>query len=323
MKAIAFLKTGPADVLQQMDLPRPSVAANQVLVRVRAAGVNPSDSLFRSGGLPFVRLQFPFIPGLDVAGVVETVGAAVNGFKSGDAVYGMLPNAKMGGYAEYAVLSSDALVPIPTGLSFAEAAAVPCAALTAIQALQHHAGLHAGMCVLVNGASGGVGSFAVQIAKALGAQVTATTSARNLDWVKKLGVDSVFDYARLPSLEPEQPFDVVLDAVGLLNWSQVQQWLRPGGVGVTVNPLRGNPIAGLRARLSGRRWKTFFVQPRASDLHSINDWLEKALVRPQIEQVYPLESAVQAHRHSESKRVRGKLVLLLDSPQSQPNPGQT
>jgi NADPH:quinone reductase-like Zn-dependent oxidoreductase len=312
MRAIAFQQTGPADVLQEMDLPRAVPGPGQLLIRVIAAGVNPSDPLFRSGGLPFVRLQFPFIPGLDVAGIVESVGKDVQHFKPGDPVYGMLPTARMGGYAEYATLDAGAAAIIPANLTFIEAAAIPCAALTAFQSLLKTAHLQPGMRVLVHGASGGVGSFAVQIARAAGAAVTATTSARNLDWVSGLGAEAVVDYATLPGTAFPSPFDVVLDAVGVLTSKMALPWLRAGGTGVTVNPLRGNPLAGLRARLASRQWKFIFVRPSGDDLMTLNRWLAEGLVRPQLERIYPLAEAAAAHQASETKRVRGKLVLMVD-----------
>lgn len=315
MKAIAFRQYGTADVLQKLDMPQPTLAPDQVLVRVAAAGVNPSDPLFRSGALKlFIRVQLPFIPGLDIAGTVAEVGAEVKRFRPGDRVYAMLPNSKMGGYAEYAAVDEKSLAPIPAGVSFTDAAAVPCAALTSLQALRDEAEVKPGTRVLVNGASGGVGSFAVQIAKAMGAHVTAVTSSRNIEFAKQLGADEAFDYTSGDITKGAMRFDVVFDAVGLVPFARWKNILRPGGVGVTVNLILGSPIAKLRARLTGggKRWKSLLVKPIGADLEQLNTWLASGAVRPMIEQCYPLDQAREAHRQIETKRTRGKLVLTVD-----------
>lgn len=315
MKAVVFRKYGGIEVLEHAELPQSTPAPGKILIRVAAAGVNPSDALFRSGALKmFLRLKMPFIPGLDVAGIVENAGDSASRFKPGERVYAMLPNTEMGGYAEYALVDAESIAPIPTHLSFAQAAVVPCAALTALQALRDKAKLKAGDRVLVNGASGGVGSFAVQIARAMGAHVTGVTSKANLEFVRQLGASAVVDYTAGDVTQSEQRFDVIFDAVGMVPFARWKRILNVGGVAVTVNPILGSPLARWMARFNGggRRWESLLVKPLGTDLKQLNTWLESGVVCPIIESYYPLEAVAEAHRRIESKRTRGKLVLIVD-----------
>jgi NADPH:quinone reductase-like Zn-dependent oxidoreductase len=315
MGAIGFRRYGGVDVLEPLDLPLPALGPHSVLIRVIAAGVNPADWAIRSGALRlFVRLRLPFVPGLDVAGVVAAVGEQVTRFRPGDAVYTMLPPVAGGGYAEYAAASEAAVALLPVTASFTEAAAVPCAALTALQALRDVAKLRPGAHVLVNGASGGVGTFGVQIAKALGAHVTAAASARNMELVRLLGADEVLDYTQVDVTAGDARYDVVLDAVGALAYGRARRSLRPGGVMVTVNFNRANPLALLRARLdrAERRLGTLLVAPNGADLALLAEWIDFGKVRPIVERTFTLAEAAEAQRASAGKRVRGKLVLVVD-----------
>jgi len=314
MTAIAFSQYGDASVLQRMERPVPSLAPDQVLIRVAAAGVNPADWVIRSGQLRrFVRIQFPFVPGLDVAGVVEAAGANVTRFKPGDRVSAMLPNTKNGGYAQFAAVAETSIAPVPAGLALIDAAAMPCAALTALQALRDKVTLKPGARVLIHGAAGGVGSFGVQIARILGASVTGTCSARNIDFVRDLGADDVIDYSREDVTARQGHYDVIFDAVGLVGFGRWRQALKPGGEVVTVNPVRGNPALQVLARLTGsKRLRALFVRPDGQDLAQLNQWAAEGQIRPIIDRQYPLAEAVAATRQSEGKHVRGKLVLIVD-----------
>jgi NADPH:quinone reductase-like Zn-dependent oxidoreductase len=315
MGAVGFRSYGPAEVLEPLKMERPEIGPDTVLVRVAAAGVNPADWLLRSGRLRFVaRSRLPFVPGADVAGVVEEVGRAVTRFRPGDAIYAMLPSVAGGGYAEYAAVAEGAVALAPPNLSLAEAAAVPLAALTALQGLRDEATLATGDLVLVNGASGGVGTFAVQIAGALGARVSAATSGRNAELVRGLGAEEVLDYTSEDVTAGEACYDAVFDAVGVYPFRRWKRVLRKGGVAVTVNPVLGNPAARLVARVAGgkRRLGSVFVKPSGPDLETIAGWISSGRVRPVIDETYPLSEAAVAHRYSESKRVRGKLVLIVD-----------
>jgi NADPH:quinone reductase-like Zn-dependent oxidoreductase len=314
MQAVGFQRYGSAEVLEQLQVARPALGADSVLIRVVAAGVNPADWRFRSGQFRFaIRLKLPFIPGSDVAGIVEAVGPAVTRFQPGDAVYAMLPTMSGGGYAEYAAATEEQVALMPRNLSFTDAASVPLAALTALQALRDKARLQAGAAACIYGASGGVGSFAVQIAKALGAQVTALCSERNMDFARQLGADEVIDYTRqdLSALTPR--YDVLFDAVNALSFRQARRALRPNGVAVTVNPFADKLAPDWLARFrGGRRLRSLLVQPSGADLQTLADWIETGQLRPTIDRSYPLADVAEAHRYSETLRVRGKLVLVVD-----------
>lgn len=320
MKAIQIQEYGSSEVLQIREVPKPEPKPDEVLMRVVAASVNPADSLLRSGGLRFF-IKLPFVPGCDVAGIVESVGNAVQDFRPGDAVYTMLPANKGGGYAEYAVASAAHTAPIPAHLTFEEAAAVPLTALTALQYLRK-ADLKAGQHILINGASGGVGSFAVQIAKALGAQVTGVASSRNQAFVRELGADQVLDYERDDFLQADRPYEVIFDAANTLSLRKARPALKPGGALLSVNPIAGNPISKLLARLQGRRIESLLVQPSGKDLAQLNTWLAAGSLRPVVEQTYDLDEVAAAHQRSESKRVRGKLVLIVDRVLAQQRMGE-
>ena len=314
MRAVGIRRYGPPEVLESLEVERPEPGPDGVLIRVAAAGVNPADCLLRSGGLRFVvRQQMPFVPGADVAGIVEATGPGVTRFKVGDPVYAMLPNTAGGGYAGYAVAAEGTVAPIPLSLTFGEAAGVPLAALTALQSLRDKANLAAGGHVLVNGASGGVGTFAIQIAKVVGARVTAAASGRNEDLVRSLGADEFLDYTAADVTAGKARYDVVLDAANVLPFWKVRRVLGPKGVFVSVNPFIGRLSPGWLARFrGGRRIESVLVKPDGGDLEKVGAWIGAGEVRPVIEHSYPLAEAAAAHRRSESRRARGKLVLVVD-----------
>lgn len=313
MKAVGFRRFGSADVLETLEVPKPTLTSHTVLIRVVATSVNPGDWQIRNGRFRFfIRSRLPFIPGADVAGVVEQVSPDVTHFHPGDAVYAMLPLAAGGGYAEYAVANEAIVAPIPSGLSITEAAAVPLAALTALQALRDKAHLQRDAHLLINGASGGVGSFAIQIAKAMGAHVTAVCSTRNADLVRRLGADEVRDYTHEDITTGEARYDVIFDTRDNHSFWKWQQILRPKGVLVSVNPVLENPVTRLLVSLRGHQLKSIFVHPSGSDLETLNGWIATGQIRPVIDQAYPLVDAAVAHRYSETTRAQGKLVLIVN-----------
>ena len=314
MQATGFRRYGEADVLELLDVPRPALAADTVLIRVVAAGVNPADWRIRSGQFRlFARLKLPFVPGSDIAGVVEAVGPAVRRFRPGDAVHAMLPSLAGGGYGQYTAVPEQHVAPMPANLSFVEAAAVPLAGLTALQALCDQADLQSGMHILINGASGGVGSFAVQIAKALGARVTAACSGRNVALVQNLGADAVLDYTQTDITTSVDRYDAVFDAANAYPVWRWRRVLKPAGVAVSVNPSYVLPPLGWVVRLSRRpRLRALLVQPSGADLETLGPWLADGTVRPLLDRSHPLEDAAAAHRHSETGRARGKIVLVVD-----------
>jgi NADPH:quinone reductase-like Zn-dependent oxidoreductase len=281
------------------------------LIRVRAAGVNPIDWRIRSGSLRFILPgRLPLILGFDVSGEVAEVGPEVTDLKVGDEVFAFLAGRHGGGYAEYAVASQHVVVPKPENLSHEEAAAIPLAASTALQALRDLAKVSEGSDVLINGAAGGVGTFAVQIGKTLGARVTGVCSTGNLEFVTELGADRVIDYTGEVFTAGDHRFDVVFDAVAKSSFSASRGVLRPYGVYVTTVPsLKTLLLAAVTRLAGGRRCRNVLVRPRGDDLRHLKGLVEEGKLRPVVQQVYPLEQAAEAHRVSEAGHVRGKVVL--------------
>ncbi|MEU9130153.1 NADP-dependent oxidoreductase [Kitasatospora sp. NPDC048540] len=302
MRAVVFSRFGDESVLESVELPVPRPAPGEVLVQVRAAGVNPVDWKAREGWVGTGR-PFPLGLGWDVAGVV--VGsAAPEGPAVGDEVYGMLPLPYGAAYQEFTTVPAAAVAPKPAALTFEQAAAVPLAALTAWQALDA-AGVKGGERVLVQGGAGGVGHFAVQLAKARGARVLATASGRNLGFLRDLGVDEAIDHTR-GDLATVDPVDLVIDAVG--GRVQRESWglLRAGGTLITLpEPL---DEAHRRPGIDARR---VVVSPDGAALSRIGELITAGVVRVEVQQVLPLDRAADAHRISAGGRVRGKLVLTI------------
>ena len=334
MKAVIAEQYGGPEVLQLAnDLPVPGIGPNGVLIRVHATSVNPADWKLRSGWLSgYWKLRFPVIWGCDASGVVEQVGGSVTLFKPGDEVYGFkhgkVGETYRGTYAEYAVLPENMLAIKPAPLSHEEAAAVPLAAVTAWQSLVGKGRIKPGSKVLIHAAAGGVGIFAVQIAKSFGAYVAATASARNREFLRSLGADEVIDYAQDRIENKLSRYDVVLDAVGESVWSSSLKVLRPGGRLVTLTiPTPHAPsgrfqffstaVAGVlsgvaRALIRGKAFLMTQVKPRGGDLEKINVLIEAGKLKPVIEKIYPLEQIAEAHRESEKGHVRGKLVVKIN-----------
>ena len=321
MKAIYIENYGGAEVLRFGELPRPVPKTGQVLVEVRAASVNPRDWLLREGRYVFRHLtrEFPLVLGSDVSGVVVEVGPDANRFKRGASVFGMqTPFGRMGGYAEYIAISEAALARKPEGVSHEEAAAAPCAALTGYGALIRIGHIGPKSHVLIVGASGGVGSYAVQIAKALGASVTAVTSTGNITLVQSLGADRVIDYKteRFTSVIRNQ--DVVFDTIGKESLTSCRLVLASGGRYITTIPsgrtAMQSAISGLRRFVSGGRTPSahvVLVRANGDDLERIAALMAEGRIRSVIDSVYPLHEARAAHEKSRSWRTRGKLVLQV------------
>jgi NADPH:quinone reductase-like Zn-dependent oxidoreductase len=321
MKAVVITGYGSSDQLSLKELPDPGPpGSGQILLRVRAASVNPIDWKIRKGSMRLVMpAKFPLVLGYDVAGEVVEIGPEVTRFQSGDAVFGVVDVKRQGGsYAGLALAREAALAAKPPALSFEEAAALPMAALTALQALRDKGELVAGEDVLVNGASGGIGHFAVQIASALGASVTAVTSARNLEFVRGLGAREVIDYEEEDFTGRDQTWDVIFDAVANLSYTDCEPVLaRDGGIYVTT--LGGPKLMiwiGLTALggLFGQRKRARFVmvKHRAEDLAFLARLVEQRKLRAEIQEVFPLEKIREAHELSEAGHVRGKIVVRVE-----------
>jgi NADPH:quinone reductase-like Zn-dependent oxidoreductase len=308
MRAVMFDSYGSPQVLTLKEVPSPQTAAGEVLVRVHAAGVNPLDWKVRAGHVKaWLQHRLPLIPGWDVSGVVEAVGSGVRAFKVGDAVYGMLDFTHNGAYAEYVATRTRNLAPKPGSIDHVHAAAVPLAALTAWQALFNVARLTLGQTVLIHGAAGGVGHFAVQFAKWKGARVIGTASSGNEGFLRELGADEVIDYRTRPFEEVVHDVDVVFDPIG--GDTQERSWkvLKKGGVLVATLGI-SSPEA---ATEHGVRGEGVMVGPDNAQLTQIATLIDAENVKPAVSAVLPLAEAARAHELSQTGHVRGKIVLKV------------
>jgi len=313
VKAIQFDRYGAPAVLACREVAEPVCGPAQLLVRVHAAGVNPKDCLVRKGKFRwFTGRRFPLGVGHDFAGTIEAVGPQVHDFQAGDAVYGMTNGWHGRTYAEFLVAQPSETALKPASLGFAEAAAVPLAAMTALQALRDIGGVTPGQRVCINGSSGGVGTFAVQIAIILGAHVTAVCSGRNADLVRRLGAHQVLDYTHDDIRRLPEPVDVFFDVFGNGVFPEISPCLKPRGRFISTVP--GLPILkwGLFSRLwPGPRAHLVIVKSCAADLQTLSGWIVEGRLHPVVDREYPLAEATQAHVYVETKRARGKVVLTV------------
>jgi NADPH:quinone reductase-like Zn-dependent oxidoreductase len=323
MKAIVQDNYGPADVLELRDIDKPEIAEDEVLVRVHAAGVD-RGAWHVMTGLPYpirlagygLRAPKNPVPGADVAGVVEAVGKAVTRFQSGDEVFGI---AK-GSYAEYARAPEDKLAPKPANLTFEQAAAVAISGLPALQGLRDHGKLRPGHKVLIIGASGGVGTYAVQLAKAFGAEVTGVGSTTKLDMVRSIGAHHVIDYTHEDFAEGEQRYDVILEIGGNSSLSRLRRALTPKGTlviagGETDGRWLGGTDRQLRALLLapfvGQKLGTFISRENHADMIVLKQLIEAGKLTPVIDRTYPLSEVPEAIRYLEQGHARGKVVITV------------
>jgi len=324
MKAIVYSRNGPAAEVRLTEVPRPEPRERQVLVKVHAASANaldyrgveeispetdPGGNAHRSGNK---------VPGADIAGRVETVGAAVTQFQPGDEVFGVAAGLA-GGFAEYACALEGRLAPRPADLSFEAAAAVPLASMTALQGLRDKGKIQPGQKVLINGASGGVGTFAVQIAKSFGAEVTAVCSARNLDTARSIGADHVIDYAREDFTQSGKRYDLILGVNGYHPILDYRRALSPGGryvvIGGSIPQILQGALIGPMLSLVGSTKMGFMGIARANqkDLIFVRDLVEAGSVAPVIDRIYPLREAAAAFRYLAGEHAAGKVVFTVDS----------
>lgn len=328
MLAFIYERYGPPDGLRMVAVAKPAPGAGEVLVKILATSVNPADWHSMRGKPAFSRITLGLlrpkhqILGVDIAGQVEAVGRDVTRFTPGDEVYANLLNHGYGGFAEYASVPVDVVSSKPANLSFEEAAAVPMAALTALQGLRHHGEVRPGQQVLINGASGGVGTFAVQIAKAYGAEVTGVTSTGNIDLVRSLGADHVVDYTTTDFARVGQRYDLILDTVGNRSVPDLRRALTEGGKAAVTGfttmakllrvALLGGAGPGTRSS-SGRRQDIAMVSARVAtaDLELLSTLLEAGKVRPAIDRRYPFAEIPAAIAYLEQGHARGKVVARL------------
>ncbi len=313
MKAVFINQYGSAELLQYADVEKPQIKSDQMLVKVHATSVNPIDWKIRSGMIQLLTgYNFPLILGFDVAGVVEEVGNSVTNFQVGDSIYAYLDSLPGGAYAEYAAVSERAACLLPNTMSYEQAAAVPLAALTALQALRDSGEIQPGQQVLINGASGGVGSFAVQIAKALETEVTAVCSTKNVELVETLGADYVIDYTQKDFTQDTKQYDIIFDAVAKESFSRCQNILKPNGIYVTTLPALDTLVQGLLTFLvPGKTAKFMLANSSGKDLAFLKNLIEANKLRSIIAKTYPLSELAAAHEESEQGRVVGKLVITV------------
>ncbi|HXO32406.1 MAG TPA: NADP-dependent oxidoreductase [Candidatus Acidoferrales bacterium] len=309
MKAVRIHTYGGPEVLKFEDAPRPEPAPGEVLIKVNAAGVNPIDWKIRAGHLkdhrPYV---FPLILGWDVSGIIEANGLGGTRFKNGDEVYARSDIARNGAYAEYIVAKQVQVAQKPKLIDHIHAASIPLAALTAWQALFDAAGLSAGQRVLIHGAAGGVGSFAVQLAKWKETHVIGTASARNQAFIQELGADESIDYTKSRFDDVLRDVDVVFDTVA--GETQTRSWkvLKKGGILVSI----ASPPSAEDAGKNGVRQAFVFMVPNASQLAEIAKLVDSGKLKPVVETVLPLSDARRAHELSQTGHTRGKIVLRVD-----------
>ncbi len=312
MKAVSIEKYGGPDVLQYKDHPIPEINAEELLIKVIASSVNPVDWKLRKGMLKFLPGQkLPKILGGDIAGVVEKVGENVTEFKVGDEIYGLISAAKGGAYAEYAIAKPHQIAIKPKNISFEEAATIPLAGLTAYQSLKRLGKLKQGDQVFINGCSGGVGHFAVQIAKAMGASVTGTCSTKNINIVKELGADKVIDYTKETIYRKDFNYNIIFDAVANQSARKVKKYLCKNGRYVTTLPSISvflNMIFGI---FRSQKSKIIAVKSISEDLRFLSELVKSKKLDTVIDRTYGLKDIKAAHIYSETGRVVGKLAITI------------
>src|SRR5712671_6025427 len=327
MKAIVRMQYGPPDVLQFTEIEKPVPKHNEVLIQVFAASVNPADRFQLRGApwsrIPGLRTPKQLVIGCDIAGRVEAVGKAVKQFQPGDDVFGV-PGFAGGGFAEYVCAPEAKLARKPANLSFEGAAAVPIAAITALQALRDKGKLQLGQKILLDGASGGVGTFAIQIAKSFGADVTAVCSTGKVDLVRSIGADHVIDYTKKDFTKGDQRYDVIFDNVCNHSFSDRRRVLTPNGIcvlagigGAGLHPETwGRIIGGFKADLLSRFVRQKFVRyvtkMDKEDLKLLSDLMRTGEVTPVIDRTYKLSETAEAMRYFEEGHARGKVVITVE-----------
>ena len=314
MKAFVQERYGSSDVLELREIERPAVKDGEVLVKVLAVSVNPADwrcmrakPLFSRATLGLLRPKHK-IPGGDIAGRIEAVGRGVTRFKPGDDVYANLLDHGLGGFAEYVSVPVDVMALKPRDLTYEEAAAVPMAAVTALQGLRHHGEIRPRQKVLINGASGGIGSFAVQIAKSYGAEVTGVTSTRNLDLVRSLGADHVVDYTKTDFARGGQRYDLIHDTIGNLSVPDLRLALAEGRKAAVTGFTTVPHLIGVSLR-GGKAIAQVTAHATAKDLELLSELIEAGKVRPEIDRRYPFAEIPAALTYLEQGHARGKVVV--------------
>lgn len=321
MKAIVYTQYGSPDVLKLQNVEKPLPKDNEVRIRVRAAVVTPADCSFRRADPFMVRFVYGLfrprnrILGVELAGEIEEIGRDVKGFQAGDRVYGISPKS-FGAHAEYVCLPETAPLALkPADMTDEEAAGICDGALTSLVFLRDAAKIKSGQKVLVNGASGSVGAYAVQLAKYYGAEVTGVCSAANVELVRSLGADRVIDYTQTDFTRTGEPYDVIFDAVGKSSYSRCKDVLAPAGVYLSTVPSAGLMLSMLMTAIGGGKKAKFVtagLKQNQQNLHFLRGLAESGQLRPVIDRRYPLERIAEAHRYVETGRKKGNVVIAMD-----------
>ena len=313
MKAILTKEYGNANVLAMADIEKPTIEDGELLIQVMATSVNPMDWKIRSGEMKMMTGKTPpQVLGADFAGIVSEVNSSVKGFKRGDEVYGMVNGMKGGAYAEYLKIKEDMLALKPSSINFDEAASLPLVAQTAYQALVHKAQVKKGDHVLINGATGGVGSAAVQIAKALGGTVTGVCSTKNIEFAKSLGADHIVDYKKENVLTNRNSYDIIFDTIGNHSFAEFKPTLKPGGTFVTTMPTIPAMLFGSILNLfRSKKSEIVMSASKTEDLNAIRKMVQEGKLKPQITEIFTMDKIKDAHILSEKGRVVGKIVIKI------------
>lgn len=310
MKAVVIDAFGPAENMRIREIPVPQPGKKQLLVKVYAAGVNPVDTYIRKGTRPKISgLKFPKVMGRDLAGEVESVGSGVKGFKPGDKVMSsVMPVTGGGSYAEYAVVEQGRACAMPSNASFEEAAGIPIAGVTAIQSFEQAGVPLEGKSILIIGASGGVGTFAIQAAKELNAKITAVCSSKNFETVKKLmGAGEIMEYDKFDYLHSGRKFDFIFDYAGGGDLKLLRGLLNPRGEYITTVGRPGLFMGGMFES----KYNWFMADINTLDLEWLKESIETGKMKVVMDRVFPLEKAVEAHKYIETKRAVGKVILKV------------
>jgi NADPH:quinone reductase-like Zn-dependent oxidoreductase len=318
MKAVVYEKYGPPEVLQLTETEKPIPKEKEVLVKIHASSINYGDRMLVSGKPFLIRLMGYGLlkpknktPGGDIAGTVEAVDEAVTRFKPGDEVYADIGHSGFGGYAEYVSVSEDLLTLKPSNISFEKAAAVPQAAAVALQGLRNKGEIQSGQKVLINGASGAIGTFAVQIAKAYSTEVTGVCSTKNMELVRSIGADHVIDYKKEDFTQGEERYDLILDIVANRPTSDYMKALTPTGHYVAVAFNASTLFLGSMFSKNGKKAASLSHEPNVDDLVYLRELIEAGKVRPVIDRVFPLSEIAEAMRYHESGVPQGKVVITM------------
>jgi len=312
MKAIVLEKYGGPEVLTISDQKKPNIGKDQVLVKVETAAINPLDCKLRQGQFKLLTAKkFPVVLGCDFAGTIIEKGKNVQHLKEGDAVFGSLsPMKGPGAYAQYLAINAQDLAKKPAAISYEQAASIPIAGLTALQALRSKGQIKKGMQVLVNGASGGVGHFAVQLAKHFGAEVTGVCSERNQEWVRDLGADRLIDYKKEDFVkDPNSKYDIIFDTIGVRSFGESKAVMKNNSTFVTTIVNTKRFVRRFLTSYSGRKLATIITKINVAEMEELAQLLAEDQLNIRLDKTYAFDQVVEAHRYSETGRVRGKIVL--------------